>query len=424
MTILLLGGGGREHALAWKMKQSALCSTLFIAPGNPGTSSLGQNIALPLNDFQQIANFCLNEQVNMLVVGPEEPLVLGIYDYFQQPHLQHIQLIGPSKKAAQLEGSKAFAKEFMQKFKIPTAGYQQFDASNFEEGLHYLQQHALPIVLKADGLAAGKGVVICTDKKQAIAEFTAMIQEAKFGQAGSKVVVEEFLEGIECSFFVLTDGQHYVLLPDAKDYKRIGEKDTGLNTGGMGAISPVPFVDQIFTDKVIQQIILPTLKGIQEDKLIYKGFIFIGLIKVNNEPFVIEYNCRMGDPETETVMPRLENDLLDLLCRVHDGTLHEVTCSHSSQSSATVMLVSKGYPEDYEKNKEITLPESEEQSLIFHAGTKLNQQQLETAGGRVLAITSIGENLQQALDKSYSTIEHISFDGKTFRSDIGWEFKA
>lgn len=422
MRILLLGSGGREHALARKLIQSPLCESLFIAPGNPGTAQCGTNVALSLTDFELIASFCLDHQIQQLVVGPEEPLVKGIYNYFAEtPSLSHIQVIGPSKEAAQLEGSKAFAKRFMQDHGIPTAAYRSFNAANFDEGISYLAQHPLPIVLKADGLAAGKGVVICQTHDEAQSEFKAMIQEQKFGDASANVVVEEFLTGIECSFFVLSDGEHYHLLPSAKDYKRIGEGDTGLNTGGMGAISPVPFVDEVFTQKVTERIILPTIQGLQKENLIYKGFIFIGLIKVNEDPYVIEYNCRMGDPETEVVMPRLESDLVDLFQHVSQGTLHQTTCLHHEESAATVVLVSQGYPEAYEKNKVISLPSSTV-SIIFHAGTKETQGELVSSGGRVMAITSLHKELKHALKMSYQTIDQIHFEGKNFRRDIGYEF--
>ena len=422
MRILLLGSGGREHALARKLIQSPHCESLFIAPGNPGTAQCGTNVALSLADFESIATFCLDHQIHQLVVGPEEPLVKGIYNYFAEtPSLSHIQVIGPSKEAAQLEGSKAFAKRFMQDHGIPTAAYRSFNATNFNEGINYLSLHSLPIVLKADGLAAGKGVVICQTHEEAQSEFKAMIQEQKFGDASANVVVEEFLTGIECSFFVLSDGEHYHLLPSAKDYKRIGEGDTGLNTGGMGAISPVPFVDEVFTQKVTERIIVPTLHGLQKENLIYKGFIFIGLIKVNEDPYVIEYNCRMGDPETEVVMPRLESDLVDLFQHVSKGTLHQTNCILRDEAAATVVLVSQGYPEAYEKNKIITLPESSD-SIIFHAGTQQDDGNLMTAGGRVMAITSLHNELSLALKMSYQTIDQIHFDGKTFRRDIGYEF--
>jgi len=423
MKILLLGSGGREHALAWKITQSPLCSKLFIAPGNPGTALFGSNVSLSVNDFEGIKKFCVQEEIQMVVVGPEEPLVRGIYDFFQQDTaLQHIQVIGPSQKGAQLEGSKAFAKEFMQKNNIPTASYREFNQDNFEEGLAYIRQHALPIVLKADGLAAGKGVVISETHEDALFHFTEMIQDKKFGEASATVVIEAFLTGIECSVFVLTDGKNYCLLPSAKDYKRIGEGDTGLNTGGMGAISPVPFMDEAFLEKVKQQIILPTMKGIEQDNIIYKGFIFIGLIKVNNDPFVIEYNCRLGDPETEVILPRLESDLVELFAALHNGKLKDQTCVHSPLHAATMMLVSKGYPEDYEKGKLITHSNDIQDSLVFHAGTALKENQLYTNGGRVIAVTSLANNLSEALACSAKNAATIQYEGKYYRKDIGWEF--
>jgi phosphoribosylamine--glycine ligase len=340
MHILILGSGGREHAFAWKISQSPLCKKLFIAPGNPGTALHGQNVEISVNDFDKIKQFCQHEKIDIMLVGPEDPLVNGIYDSFQEDeNLRHMNIIGPSQKGAMLEGSKAFAKEFMMKYKIPTASYKEFSTANFEEGLLYIESHSLPIVLKADGLAAGKGVVIAQTYEEASTEFTEMIQKNKFGKAGNKVVVEEFLSGIECSVFILTDGKNYILLPSAKDYKRIGEGDSGLNTGGMGAISPVPFADETFMNKVTDRIILPTMKGIQEENMRYNGFVFIGLISVKSEPYVIEYNCRMGDPETEVVLPRLENDLVDIFQKLHDGKLHEIHCQHKAQCAATIMLV-------------------------------------------------------------------------------------
>lgn len=423
MKILLLGSGGREHALAWKITQSPLCAKLFIAPGNPGTARFGSNVSLSVNDFEGIKKLCLQEEIQMVVVGPEEPLVHGIYDFFQQDTaLQHIEVIGPSQKGAQLEGSKAFAKEFMQKNNIPTATYREFNQDNFEEGLAYIRQHALPIVLKADGLAAGKGVVISETHEDALFHFTEMIQDKKFGEASATVVIEAFLTGIECSVFVLTDGKNYCLLPSAKDYKRIGEGDTGLNTGGMGAISPVPFMDETFLEKVKQQIILPTMKGIEQDNIIYKGFIFIGLIKVNNDPFVIEYNCRLGDPETEVILPRLESDLVELFAALHNGKLKDLDCVHSPLHAATMMLVSKGYPEDYEKGKLITHTNDITDSLVFHAGTALKENYLYTNGGRVIAVTSLANSLSEALACSAKNAATIQYEGKYYRKDIGWEF--
>ncbi|MBK7764545.1 MAG: phosphoribosylamine--glycine ligase [Bacteroidetes bacterium] len=423
MNILLLGSGGREHALARKISSSALCTCLYIAPGNPGTAQHGSNINISVNDFEAIKNFCLLESIGMVVVGPEDPLVNGIYDFFMQDEsLQPIHVIGPSKQAALLEGSKAFAKEFMIRHQIPTAAYREFTKDNFGEGIEYLQQHTLPIVLKADGLAAGKGVVIAESHEEAITNFTEMLQQQKFGEASSKVVVEEFLTGIECSVFVLTDGKNYKILPTAKDYKRIGEGDKGLNTGGMGAVSPVPFADDAFMQKVEEEIIMPTIKGIQKDGLEYKGFVFIGLIKVGDDPFVIEYNCRMGDPETEVVMPRLESDLVESLAALKNQELNRFDCLHSDKHAATVMLVSKGYPEDYEKGKVIYGADEIKDSIVFHAGTKIQDEVLQTNGGRVIAITTLANSLQEALQTSKQNAERIQFEGKYYRKDIGWEF--
>ncbi|PVD49685.1 phosphoribosylamine--glycine ligase [Terrimonas sp.] len=425
MNILLLGSGGREHALAWKMSQSSLLTKLFIAPGNTGTALCGTNVNIAATDFESIKKFCIDNAIEIVVVGPEEPLVKGIYDFFKEDvSVNHIPVIGPSKKGAQLEGSKAFAKAFMEKHHIPSAGYREFDESNYEEGVAYLQAHSLPIVLKADGLAAGKGVIICQNYIEAVAEFELMIQQSKFGDASKKVVVEEFLSGIEMSVFVLTDGVNYVILPEAKDYKRIGEGDKGLNTGGMGAISPVPFADEAFMQKIIAQVVEPTIKGIREDKLEYAGFIFIGIIKVGEEPFVIEYNCRMGDPETEVVMPRLRNDLVALFKAVTTQKLDEVNIETDPRSAATVVAVSGGYPGEYEKGKPIEGLDliQEEETIVFHAGTKQEGETIVTAGGRVLAVTSLGNTLQKSVEKSMAILEVIEFDGMHFRKDIGYEF--
>ncbi|RAJ04124.1 phosphoribosylamine--glycine ligase [Chitinophaga skermanii] len=427
MKVLLLGSGGREHALALKISQSALCSQLFIAPGNPGIAQCGTVVShIGVNDFDAIKTFSIENKIDMVVVGPEDPLVNGIYDYFQQDaSLQHIPVIGPSKEGAQLEGSKAFAKQFMMRHNIPTAAYQEFNESNYAEGQAYLAQHALPIVLKADGLAAGKGVVIAVSHEEAQQEFAQMIKDAKFGDASKKVVVEQFLTGIECSVFVLTDGTSYKILPTAKDYKRIGEGDTGLNTGGMGAISPVPFADAAFMQKVDERIVRPTVAGLKRENINYKGFIFVGLIKVDGEPYVIEYNCRMGDPETEVVMPRLQNDLLQLLQAVANGTLEHETIQEDPRAAATVVLVSGGYPEAYEKGKAITnIPANNDQQIIFHAGTKAAGDEIVTNGGRVIAVTSLASDLQEALTLSKQSAAQISFEGKYFRKDIGFEFVA
>ena len=423
MKILLLGSGGREHALAKKITGSPLCTQLFCAPGNPGTAALAQNIALAPTQFKQLGEFCTENQISMVVVGPEDPLVQGIFDYFNEtPSLQHIQVVGPSKEAAQLEGSKAYAKAFMQRHQIPTAAYAEFNANTYEAGKAYIQQHALPIVLKADGLAAGKGVVIAETHQEALDTFEAMVQNKQFGDAGNTVVIEQFLKGIECSVFVITDGKEYALLPTAKDYKRIGEGDTGLNTGGMGAISPVPFVDDAFMQKVIDRIIEPTVKGLAQENLIYQGFIFFGLISVNNEPWVIEYNCRMGDPETEVVMPRLNADIVALMQSLRTHTLAEVPCAIHPEHAATVMLVSRGYPGAYEKGFPIEGAEADQTVYTYHAGTALVNEQLVTQGGRVMALTAMAPTLAEALQCAKQKAEQVHFEGKNYRRDIGWEF--
>ncbi|HWI90846.1 MAG TPA: phosphoribosylamine--glycine ligase [Flavisolibacter sp.] len=424
MNILLLGSGGREHALAWKLSQSNHCSKLFIAPGNAGTALHGINLALGVNDFAAIEKACVDEHVDMVIVGPEEPLVKGVVDILKStPQLKDILIVGPSKDAAQLEGSKAFAKSFMQRHNIPTASYKEFTAENFNEGIEYLRQHPLPIVLKADGLAAGKGVIICQNYVEAFAEFELMIQRSKFGEASKRVVVEEFLSGIELSVFVLTDGKNYVLLPEAKDYKRIGAGDTGLNTGGMGAISPVPFADEIFMQKVKTRIIEPTVAGFQKDGLDYKGFVFFGLIKVNEEPYVIEYNCRMGDPETEVVVPRIKSDLVELLKATAEQKLDAVQIEIDSRFATTIVAVSGGYPNDYQIGFPISgLNLAEEDTLIFYAGAKKDGKKVVTSGGRVICTTALGDDLNEALEKSKELVEAINFEGKYFRKDIGFEF--
>jgi phosphoribosylamine--glycine ligase len=420
MTILLLGSGGREHALAWKMLQSNKCSRLFVAPGNAGTSQIATNVSLNILDFDAIKIFVLTEKVNMVVVGPEDPLVHGIYDFFKNDsELNHIPVIGPSKVGAQLEGSKEFAKEFLVKYKIPTAAYDSFTKETVEKGCLFLETLQPPYVLKADGLAAGKGVLIIQDLEEAKTELRNMLVHEKFGTASAKVVIEEFLDGIELSCFVLTDGKNYKILPTAKDYKRIGEGDTGLNTGGMGAVSPVPFADAILLEKIETRIVKPTIAGLQSEEIEYKGFVFIGLINVKGEPIVIEYNVRMGDPETEVVIPRLKSDLVELFQAVGNQTLDQVTLEIDERSATTIMVVSGGYPEDYSKGFEISGLEKIENSIVFHAGTKLEGEKVVTNGGRVLAITSFGESFQEAIKKSYQNIDKLHFDKMYFRKDIG-----
>ena len=422
MNVLILGSGGREHAFAWKIAKSSSCNNLFIAPGNAGTAEVGSNIEIGVNDFESIKKFVLSEGIEMVVVGPEDPLVNGIYDFFQEEEeLQNISLIGPSKEGARLEGSKEFAKEFMIRHEIPTAKYKAFTKDNLEEGYAFLESLDAPYVLKADGLAAGKGVLILDDLQGAKDELKAMVADAKFGNASSTVVIEEFLSGIELSVFVLTDGDSYKILPSAKDYKRIGEGDTGLNTGGMGAISPVPFADGFYIEKVEREIVKPTVEGLKKDGITYKGFIFIGLINVKGQPKVIEYNVRMGDPETEVVIPRIKSDLLNLLKGIDDGTFSEKDLNINEQAATTVMLVSGGYPEAYEKGKAISGTEDVKESIVFHAGTKNENEQLRTSGGRVIALTSFGKNIEEALTKSFASAEKISFKGKYYRKDIGFD---
>ena len=427
MRILLLGSGGREHAIAWKLNQSVWANPLYIAPGNPGTAQCGINVNIDLGDFDAICDFCIKENIEMVVVGPEEPLVKGLYDYFKlKEELQKIYFIGPSKEGAQLEGSKAFAKAFMIQHKIPTADFKEFTSDNYEEGVKFLQAHSLPIVLKADGLAAGKGVAICQSHVEAIAEFELMILQEKFGTASKKVVVEEFLKGIELSVFVLTDGKNYLLLPEAKDYKRIGEGDTGLNTGGMGAISPVPFATPGFMHKVEERIIKPTINGLHKEGIDYVGFLFFGLINVNGDPYVIEYNCRMGDPETEVVMARLETDLVGLFVAATQQELDQVKLRVDARAAATVMAVSRGYPTGFEKGFEINGLDGKygKQSLVFQAGTKQKDGKIITDGGRVLCVTSFAENITEAVNTSLDILDHIDFEGMYYRTDIGYEFKT
>lgn len=422
MNILIVGSGGRESAFAWKIAQSPQITQLYIAPGNAGTSRYGQNVPLKVTDFDGIADFVLGHAVDMVVVGPEEPLVKGIHDYFlNRADLRHIPVIGPQQHGAQLEGSKDFAKQFMVRHGIPTAASQSFNRDTLNDGLAYLGTQQLPIVLKADGLAAGKGVLICTTLEEARTELTAMLADAKFGDASSTVVIEEFLSGIELSVFVLTDGDTYKTLPAAKDYKRIGEGDTGLNTGGMGSVSPVPFADNEFLDKVEARIIIPTIEGLKKDGIPYKGFIFIGLMNVGGEPYVIEYNVRMGDPETESVLPRLESDLVDLLQGIAEGDLADRSFTLSPKTAATVVLVSGGYPGAYASGKAISNIESVKDSIVFHAGTTAENGVVKTAGGRVLAVTALEDTLFEALQQATADAGRIYFEGKNFRRDIGFD---
>jgi len=421
MKVLLLGSGGREHAMAWKIAQSAKVEKLYIAPGNAGTSLVGTNVALGINDFAAQKEFVLSNQINMVVVGPEDPLVNGVYDYFASDEaLKTIPVIAPSKKGALLEGSKDFSKGFMQRHNIPTAGYLSVTADTLEAGVAFLKKMNAPYVLKADGLAAGKGVLILNDLDEAVSELKSML-DGKFGTASKTVVIEEFLDGIECSVFVMTDGQHYCILPEAKDYKRIGEGDTGLNTGGMGAVSPVPFANELFMTKVKERIILPTINGLSEEGIVYKGFIFLGLIKVKGEPVVIEYNARMGDPETEVVMLRIQSDFVDLLEGIAQGDLDKRVLITDPRTAVTVMLVSGGYPGDYEKGKVISGLDEVEGSIVFYAGTIQSGDEVLTNGGRVVAVSSYGVNKAAALSLSFANAKKICFEGKNFRSDIGFD---
>lgn len=422
MNILILGSGGREHTFAWKIAQSKFNNKLFVCPGNAGTNQLATNVDIALGDFDSIAEFVRNQNINMVLVGPENPLVEGIHDYFlNEKDLGHVMIIGPKKLAATLEGSKEFAKEFMKRHNIPTAAYQSFTSDNLEDGHRFLESLKAPYVLKADGLAAGKGVLIVQDLNEAKKELTSMLVDSKFGKASQTVVIEEFLDGIELSCFVLTDGKDYKILPTAKDYKRIGEGDTGLNTGGMGAISPVPFVTNSFMQKIEEQIVKPTVAGLQKDNIPYQGFIFIGLIKVGDEPKVIEYNVRMGDPETEVVIPRVKNDLVELLKAVGEQKLGQTQLEIDNRSATTIMAVSGGYPKAYEKEKEISGIENANESIVFHAGTKYHNDKVVTNGGRVLAVTSFGKDFNEALSKSYDNIRKISFEGMYYRKDLGFD---
>lgn len=420
MNILILGSGGREHAFAWKLSQSKKLKNLFIAPGNAGTNSVGKNVDLLVTDFDGIKKFVLSNNINMVVVGPEDPLVKGIHDYFlANDDLKNIPVIGPQKDGAQLEGSKDFSKQFMFRNNIPTAKYQTFTKETLQEGLRFLETLEPPYVLKADGLAAGKGVVIPNTLDEAKDELTEMLANSKFGNASAKVVIEEFLKGIELSVFVLTDGNSYKILPAAKDYKRIGEGDTGLNTGGMGAISPVPFADEDFIKKVEERVIIPTINGLKKENINYKGFIFIGLMNCDGNPSVIEYNVRMGDPETEAVLPRIKSDLLDLFEGVAEGNLNEKTFEVDARFATTVMLVAGGYPGEYNKGDEISGVENVNDSLVFHAGTQNKDSKVVTNGGRVIAVTSYGNTMAEALKKSFASAEKISYKGKYYRKDIG-----
>lgn len=424
MDILLLGSGGREHALAWKLAQSPKLDRLFIAPGNAGTHSIGTNIPLAVSDFPSIRQFVLENKIGMVVPGPEDPLVNGIHDYFlNDPLLHKIPVIGPLRKAAMLEGSKEFAKKFMNKYSIPTAAYHVFNPGSLQDGIEFISREKPPYVLKADGLAAGKGVVICHEKEDAVNELYAMLKDEKFGKASKKVVVEEFLQGIELSAFIITDGKSYQILPEAKDYKKIGEGDTGPNTGGMGSISPVSFANREFMDKVEERIIRPTITGLISENISYHGFIFFGLMNVQGDPYIIEYNCRMGDPEAESVLPRIGNDLLELFMAVAEERLEKETILTNPEFAATVMLVSKGYPDHYEKGKKITIDPGISDSIIFHAGTATREdsEEMTTNGGRVIAVTSLGKSQQDALERSYRNAGLISFEGKYYRRDIGFD---
>lgn len=421
MNVLVLGSGGREHALSWKIAQSEHCEKLYIAPGNPGTAALGTNVNIGVNEFDLLATFIYNKHIHAVVVGPEDPLVNGITDFLRERFGDKLIIVGPSKEGAQLEGSKDYAKAFMARHNIPTARYQTFTADTLENGYAFLETLDAPYVLKADGLAAGKGVLILNDLNEAKTELKNMLVDAKFGAASAQVVIEEFLDGIEFSVFALTDGKNYVLLPEAKDYKRIGEGDTGLNTGGMGAISPVPFVDAVMMEKVRSQIVEPTVNGLAQENIPYQGFIFFGLINVGGNPKVIEYNVRMGDPETEVVMPRLKSDFLNLIEKMGAQKLDEVTVAFEKDVATTVMVVSGGYPGSYPKGKEIVGLENVEDALVFHAGTAMQEGKMVTNGGRVLAFTSLADTKEKALQQSYSAINKICFDGIYYRKDIGFD---
>jgi phosphoribosylamine--glycine ligase len=420
MNILIIGSGGREHAFAWKIKQSKHCTKLYVAPGNAGTATVAENVPLAVDDFQGLSKFCLSNAIELIVVGPEVPLVKGIRDYFERDSaLSKIAMVGPGKVGAQLEGSKDFSKQFMLRNGVPTAKARTFEAGQLEESLKYIDACNTPIVLKADGLAAGKGVIITEDRAEAKSVMKEMLLDKKFGEASSKVLIEEFLKGIELSVFVLTDGEHYVTLPEAKDYKRIGDGDTGPNTGGMGAVSPVVFADADFMKCVDEMVIKPTIAGLKKEGIAYKGFIFIGLMNVDGHPYVIEYNARMGDPETQVVLPRIKSDLVELLVAAGTGTLNNVTFETDKQSAVTISMVSGGYPGDYEKGKEIKGLENTGESLTFHAGTKITGNAVVTDGGRVIAMTGIGTDLKTAREKAYLGASKLDWEGLYFRKDIG-----
>ena len=422
MNVLVIGSGGREHALCWKLAQSSQLGTLYASPGNPGTANVAENVVLDISSHEELKAFILLKEISSIIVGPEAPLVDGIHDAIgDDPALSHVNVIGPRKEGATLEGSKDFAKQFMMRHNIPTARYQSFTKDTLDEGIAFLETLDAPYVLKADGLAAGKGVLIIYDLQEAKMELVNMLEDAKFGEASSTVVIEEFLSGLEFSVFALTDGKEYVILPEAKDYKRIGENDTGLNTGGMGAVSPVPFVDDVMRKKVEDRIIKPTIDGLAKDGIPYKGFVFFGLIEVNREPFVIEYNVRMGDPETEVVMPRLKTDLLELIAACGEGQLGDAEVEFDHRSVATVMAVSGGYPGNYEKGKPISGIENIKASVVFHAGTAMKEGKLVTNGGRVIALTAYGNNKNEALSKAYASMSKLEFSKMYYRKDIGFD---
>lgn len=425
MNVLIIGSGAREHALAWKLSQSEYCDDVFVAPGNAGTMEFGTYASVDIHNFEEVAKFATDFNIMMMVVGQENSLVEGMHDYFQEKeYLRHILVIGPKKAGAMLEGSKDFCKAFLQKYNIPTARYQTFTEDTYRDAVAYLRDHSYPVVLKADGLAAGKGVIISPDFEHALDALENMLRNKRFGKAGSKVVIEEFLEGIEVSVFILTDGKEYVLLPEAKDYKRIGEGDTGLNTGGMGAISPVPFADEVFMQKVKERVIDPTITGLQQEGIEYTGFLFIGIINVNNEPYVIEYNVRLGDPETEAILPRIKSDLFELFKALHDHTLGSYKLEIDPRTAATVFLVSGGYPEGFEKGKEISgLDKVSSDVLVFHAGTKQVHDKLVSSGGRVIAVTALGDTMDEALAKANAAAETITWQDRYYRHDIGFDLR-